>query len=84
MDVKDWMGHRHLSTTMRYVHHQPRHEAAERLGRHFSGAAAELEALLGDPAAVRVGGSEAPKRAKADDSGDWNRTRTTRGRGNSG
>ena len=28
MDVKEWMGHRHLSTTMRYVHHQPRHEAA--------------------------------------------------------
>ena len=55
MDVKDWMGHRHLSTTMRYVHHQPRHEAAERLGRHFSGAAAELDALLGDPAGVRLG-----------------------------
>jgi integrase len=35
MDVKEWMGHRHLSTTMRYVHHQPRHEAAARLGRHF-------------------------------------------------
>ena len=34
MDVKEWMGHRHLSTTMRYVHHQPRHEAAARLGRH--------------------------------------------------
>jgi integrase len=47
MDVKDWMGHRHLSTTMRYVHHQPRHEAAERLGRHFSGAITELEALDG-------------------------------------
>ena len=55
MDVKDWMGHQHLSTTMRYVHHQPRHEAADRLGRHFSGAAAELEALLGDPTQVRLG-----------------------------
>jgi hypothetical protein len=29
---------------MRYVHHQPRHEAAERLGRHFTGAASELDA----------------------------------------
>jgi integrase len=48
MDVKQWMGHRHLSTTMRYVHHQPRHEAAERLGRHFTGAASELDALLGE------------------------------------
>jgi integrase len=49
MDVKEWMGHRHLSTTMRYVHHQPRHEAAERLGRHFTGAAAELDSLLDEP-----------------------------------
>ena len=49
MDVKEWMGHRHLSTTMRYVHHQPRHEAAERLGRHFTGAASELDSLLGEP-----------------------------------
>ena len=55
MDVKDWMGHRHLSTTMRYVHHQPRHEAAERLGRHFTGAAGELDALLGPPGQLRLG-----------------------------
>ena len=48
MDVKDWMGHRHLSTTMRYVHHQPRHEAAERLGRHFTGLAAEIDELRDD------------------------------------
>jgi integrase len=68
MDVKDWMGHRHLSTTMRYVHHQPRHEAAERLGRHFSGAAAELDALLGDPSGVRLGVSEASKLPAVDDS----------------
>jgi hypothetical protein len=46
MDVKEWLGHRHLSTTTRYVHHQPHHEAAERLGRHFTGAASELDALL--------------------------------------
>ena len=53
MDVKEWMGHRHLSTTMRYVHHQPRHEAAARLGRHFTGAASELDALLGEPGTSR-------------------------------
>jgi integrase len=55
MDVKQWMGHRHLSTTMRYVHHQPRHEAAERLGRHFTGAASELDALLGEPGDLQIG-----------------------------
>jgi len=55
MDVKEWMGHRHLSTTMRYVHHQPRHEAAERLGRHFTGAASELDALLGEPGDFQIG-----------------------------
>ncbi len=81
IDVKDWMGHRHLSTTMRYVHHQPRHEAAERLGRHFSGAAAELDALLGDPSGVRLGVSETPKPTTRH---DRNRTRNTRVRGNSG
>ena len=48
MDVTESMGHRHLSTTMRYVHHQPRHEAAARLGRQFTGAASELDALLGE------------------------------------
>ena len=58
IDVKEWMGHRHLSTTMRYVHHQPRHEAAERLGRHFTGAASELDALLGEPGDVHIGPSE--------------------------
>ena len=58
MDVKEWMGHRHLSTTMRYVHHQPRHEAAARLGRHFTGAASELDALLGDPGDLEIGPSD--------------------------
>jgi hypothetical protein len=45
------MGHRHLSTTMRYVHHRPRHEAA---GRHFTGAAAELDELLGAPSSLTI------------------------------
>ena len=60
MDVKEWMGHRHLSTTMRYVHHQPRHEAAERLGRHFTGAASELDALLGEPGDLQIGPPDSP------------------------
>jgi integrase len=53
-DVKEWMGHRHLSTTMRYVHHRPRHEAAAALERHFTGTAAELDRLLGTPASLMI------------------------------
>jgi integrase len=53
-DVKEWMGHRHLSTTMRYVHHRPRHEAAAALERHFTGAAAELDELLGAPWSLTI------------------------------
>ena len=53
MDVKEWMGHRHLSTTMRYVHHQPRHEAAERLGRHFTGAASSSTRCSASPGTSR-------------------------------
>jgi integrase len=53
-DVKEWMGHRHLSTTMRYVHHRPRHEAAAALERHFTGAAAELDELLGAPSSLTI------------------------------
>lgn len=32
-DVKAWMGHADIQTTMRYVHHVPKHDAAQRLGR---------------------------------------------------
>jgi integrase len=53
-DVKEWLGHRHLSTTMRYVHHRPRHEAAVALERHFTGAAAELDRLLGAASDLQV------------------------------
>ena len=31
-DVQAWMGHADIQTTMRYVHHIPKHDAAERLG----------------------------------------------------
>ena len=51
------MGHRHLSTTMRYVHHRPRHEAAAALERHFTGAAGELDRLLGAPGDLQIGPS---------------------------
>ena len=32
-DVQAWMGHADIQTTMRYVHHVPKHDAAQRLGR---------------------------------------------------
>jgi integrase len=35
-DVKEWMGHAHLSTTMRYVHYIPRHEAGKLLTQAFA------------------------------------------------
>ena len=35
-DVKAWMGHADLSTTMRYVHHVPQADAAKRLSRAFA------------------------------------------------
>jgi integrase len=34
-DVKAWMGHADISTTMVYVHHVPQHDAADRLDRAF-------------------------------------------------
>ena len=37
-DVQAWMGHAEIQTTMRYVHHVPKHDAAERLGRLLKGA----------------------------------------------
>lgn len=36
-DVKAYMGHADVSTTMVYVHHVPQHDAAERLGRVVAG-----------------------------------------------
>jgi integrase len=54
-DLQKWMGHRHLATTMRYVHYRPQDEGADLLGHRFAGTAAELDALLGDPAEARIG-----------------------------
>jgi integrase len=49
-DVQKWMGHRHLSTTMRYVHYRPQQRAADLLGQRFAGAAAEFAGLFDDQA----------------------------------
>jgi hypothetical protein len=54
-DLQRWMGHRHLATTLRYVHYRPQDQGADLLGRRFAGTAGELNALLGDPAEVRIG-----------------------------
>ena len=44
-DVRAFMGHADISTTMIYVHHVPRHDAADRLGALV--AAASTEAACG-------------------------------------
>jgi integrase len=36
-DVKAYMGHADIQTTMIYVHHVPQHDAAERLSRTVAG-----------------------------------------------
>ena len=36
-DVQAYIGHADIQTTMRYVHHVPKHDAAERLGRVLEG-----------------------------------------------
>ena len=38
-DVQAWMGHRHITTTMRYVHYVPQHDAAAKLSAAFGGQA---------------------------------------------
>jgi len=42
-DVMAYMGHADISTTMVYVHHVPRHDAAERLSRVVAGSGDFLE-----------------------------------------
>src|SRR3954453_1996954 len=53
-DLQRWMGHRHLATTMRYVHYRPQNEGADLLAHRFTGTAGELDALVGDPAEARI------------------------------
>jgi integrase len=36
-DVQAWMGHQHITTTMRYVHYVPQHDAAAKLSAAFGG-----------------------------------------------
>ena len=66
LDVKEWMGHRHLSTTMRYVHHQPRTRPS-RPRPHYTGAASELDALLGEPGDLEIGPPGSPVGRDSDD-----------------
>ena len=39
-DVQAYMGHADIKTTMRYVHHVPKHDAAERFSRFVEGSSA--------------------------------------------
>jgi integrase len=45
-DVQAWMGHRHITTTMRYVHYVPQHDAAAKLTAAFSGAEASVAPVV--------------------------------------
>ncbi|MFL5904178.1 MAG: tyrosine-type recombinase/integrase [Solirubrobacteraceae bacterium] len=52
-DVKAYMGHADIATTMIYVHHAPQHDVADRLSRRLakaSTAAAVLDAAESSPA----------------------------------
>ncbi|MFL5877791.1 MAG: tyrosine-type recombinase/integrase [Solirubrobacteraceae bacterium] len=52
-DVKAYMGHADIATTMIYVHHVPQHDAADRVSRRLakaSTAAAVLDAAESSPA----------------------------------
>ena len=42
-DVKAFMGHADIQTTMVYVHHVPQHDAADRLGRLVEASSDALE-----------------------------------------
>jgi integrase len=44
-DVKTYMGHADIATTMIYVHHVPQHDAADRLSARLSNATAPAELL---------------------------------------
>jgi len=50
-DVKAYMGHADIATTMIYVHHVPRHDAADKLSARLSGDGPIAERAAG----VRLG-----------------------------
>jgi integrase len=53
-DVQAYMGHAHISTTMRYVHHVPRHDAARRLSQAFAIEANPVEHMLSEAQSVEL------------------------------
>ncbi len=46
-DVKAYMGHANIETTMIYVHHVPRHDAADKLGALVASAADDKGVMHG-------------------------------------
>jgi hypothetical protein len=63
-DVKAYMGHADIQTTMIYVHHVPQHDAADRLGRLVAAQAAAVpgvsdEADFAEAAGARPGAESA-------------------------
>jgi integrase len=59
-DVKAYMGHADIQTTMIYVHHVPRHDAAARLSAVVGGETGVVEALGADEA-IAVANARAKK-----------------------
>ena len=51
-DVKAYMGHADIATTMIYVHHVPQLDAAEKLSRALAGATSPGSTRAGDQAAT--------------------------------
>jgi hypothetical protein len=68
-DVKEMMGHADLQTTMRYVHHVPRHDAGRRLSQAFaveSGAGELVEAVAQSLACARTQRASATRSNRLD------------------
>ena len=59
-DAMAYMGHAHIQTTMIYVHHIPRHDAAQRLSAVVGGQPDALDGLRrGLPASRRAASDDA-------------------------
>jgi hypothetical protein len=54
LELKEWMGHANVQTTMRYLHYKSKTDAARRLGAAFAEEGPEEpERITGQPAATR-------------------------------